>query len=286
MKVGTRTLSDRILSNCHTPLTHLPSHPPSPVRPPQGFHRLGVSALLNTGQAGLELGGSVAVLAYNRPFLGCYGLLGMGLVTLATQLLAALVGGACVLLLPPREAVGAEGFCLWDAWRARRRGLAALTAPAAVEEDDLAQPLLRTCDSAHSVGWGAASKAGRELGGKTPAEVAAAAAARSGPIPIGGPPASSKSWACSSSTGSGGGGVGSQGSPKWTLGCAPEQAVWHAERAASGSLVLDSSECSCTVAGDQEELVALAEQQERSEHLLDFLRCAWDLNAQRLRSMQ
>ena len=75
----------------------------------QGFHRTWAAAALSISQAGAELAGCLLLLSLGR------GLPGVGLATLASQLLLALASLACLLLLPPLEARGC-GFSLWRAW--------------------------------------------------------------------------------------------------------------------------------------------------------------------------
>jgi hypothetical protein len=83
----------------------------------QGFRHVRISALINSAQSLAELGGSVAMLRFGITVLGAKGLFGMGLVTIITQVLAALAGLACILFISPAEGQG--HFLLWTDWFGR-----------------------------------------------------------------------------------------------------------------------------------------------------------------------
>lgn len=77
----------------------------------QGFRHVRTAALLNTGQALLEMVGSTLVLRHNWNIGPFDGLFAMGLVTLVTQTTALITGLICILSMPPPEAAG--HFSLW-----------------------------------------------------------------------------------------------------------------------------------------------------------------------------
>lgn len=86
----------------------------------QGFRHVRASAALASAAALLELAGSVAVLRFDVSLLGGTGLVALGMVTLAAQLLG-VAGLVCISAMPPEQCPGP--LTLVPAWLRRQQHL-------------------------------------------------------------------------------------------------------------------------------------------------------------------
>lgn len=240
------------------------------VAHPQGYHQVKVSALLNSCQSLLELGGCGAVLVWRVPIFGAHGLLAVGFVTVATQLLLSAVGFACVLLLPPREA-GAR-FRLLDAWLGRGIGASSGSSQgaeqrralgSAASDDELKQPLLGTCDSVSSLPIHTAKVPGAQLlSGSCGSPLGSGASDEEEGLLEG----------QGSSTELGSGGQGGEATPPAIRSPGtPARAVWLLTGSSRQPGEGDKAEDPAAAAA------AAIEAEQRREHMLDFVRQAWGL---------